>query len=134
MHPATTAVLGLALLGCPADREAGGGQDILPKRGATGSDPTILAAAPSCIVGLGTYRALAIAISASDLRGNVNLGTCQAMFAGEIATGEFNTSNATCYVEVELAGDCVEGTSYIVDLMVANESGGFTTASLRVRP
>ena len=127
---------GLTLFGCAGDeREEEAGRDTLPKRGETQADPTILSATSQCISGLGTYRAVGVTISASDLRGNPNLGTCERTLAGVSASGEFN-QNATCYVEIELQStECFDGRAdFVVDLVVSNESGGFTTASLRVRP
>ena len=134
--PAFIVISGLTLLGCADDgRVEGVGQDTLPKRGETQADPTILSATSHCSSGLGTYRAVGVTISASDLRGNPNLGTCEGSLAGVSAAGEFG-QNATCYVEIELPNtECIDGRAdFVVDLVVSNESGGFTTASLRVRP
>lgn len=133
MRVATTVFLGLAVFGCAVDEREGGGQDALPKRGASTADPTILSAGASCSADPGGFDAVAITVSASDLRGIPNLGSCQATIGGVSATGEFSNGNATCYALVTDT-NCVEGAPLVVDLVIANDSGGFTTASLTIRP
>ncbi len=133
MRAATTVIFGFALLGCAVDEREGGGKDTLPKRGATAGDPTILSAGATCSSDSGGFDAVAITVSASDMGGNTKLGSCQAMIGGASATGEFNTANATCYALVTDT-NCIEGSSLVVDLVIANSTGGFTTASLTLRP
>jgi len=67
-------------------------------------------------------------------KGNTNLGTCQVMIAGASGLGEFNTANATCYATINDTTCNESSSTFIVDVVVANSSGGFTTASLTVRP
>jgi len=133
MRAATTVIFGLGLLGCAVDEREGGGKDTLPKRGVVATDPTIIAATATCGASSSGFDSVGISVTASDMGGNTNLGTCQVKIAGASEVGEFNSSNGTCYAIFENTA-CNASSSFIVDLVIANESGGFTTASLTIRP
>jgi len=115
----------LVLLGaCAGNRDEG--SDTLPKRGERMTDPTIVSAAASCESGEHATKDIGVSVNASDPGGEMNLKSCAATIAGvtvESLIGEFG-----CHVLV--ARPCTPGQTFVIDLLVANDTGGFTEASV----
>lgn len=139
--------LGLGLFGCASDDGggAGGGDDTLPKRGEMASDPTIVSATAKCstcdseeCIGLPdgpppTNDYVRVHVNASDPMGDTNLGTCAGMLSNisdEDTYSDGSGSSSACNMFFKLA--CTAGQVHTVRITVANETGGVTTASVKL--
>ena|SRR5688572_7819685 len=129
-------VLGVLVAGCASDG-AGEGGDTLPKKGDAASDPTIVSATARCmddgVVIEGQPpppKTLTIRVAASDPMGEDNLGSVTVAVSGEMDIDQFYEGGATSYHPLDAA--CTAGTSYVLDITVANKTGGVTTASVDV--
>jgi hypothetical protein len=142
-------VLGLALAalgGCAtddSDGEAGGGSgsegsggggtggnggdDVLPKRGEMVGDPTIVSAVAKCHTPAGASPFWWIEVSASDPKGNQNLGMC-ATTVGEVTEQQIFDEDAGC--KIAFLEPCAAGEMKTVKILVSNETGGVTTATV----
>jgi len=134
MKVACLVVCALAL-GCGSDGNGGDGDDSLPKRGERDTDPTIVSATMDCIIdGTGTALTVAeIRVAASDPMGMANLGTATVTLEGmtDVDSGFSSGSANTSYHEFTF--NCARGTTYTVDIIVSNNTGGVTTASTKIR-
>jgi hypothetical protein len=123
-------VLILFIAACGTDGGAGDGKDVLPMRGTTATDPTIVSATASCYTDSEahvTYTSLKVA--GSDPAGMAHLGTCAATINGMTDSDSFGESSS-CYVRV--LGDCTVGAQIVAGITVSNDLGGVTTASTKV--
>lgn len=120
--------LSMLFVAC-SDGGGGGSVDTLPKRGERATDPTIVSASASCEGEL-MFKGLVVVIDATDPTA-ANLGTCAATADAIVAQGMFSMGGRCL---AELSHDCAIGTDYVVDLTIANKTGGVTTASVKVRP
>ena len=102
------------------------GNDVLPKRGERATDPTIVSSTASCQPNAATTLDVAVRTMASDPGGITNLGTCATTIAG--VTGEMTFSEGICNTVVKQP--CMHGETFVVDVLVSNETGGFTRASV----
>ena len=117
----------LLLLGA-CTGEGDGGGDTLPKRGERMTDPTIVSATASCESGSGATKDVGVQVNATDPGGAMNLKSCSATIAGvteESGIGEFGCS-------LLVHRPCTVGETFVVDLLVANDTGGFTDASVKL--
>jgi hypothetical protein len=130
-YEATMKLTWLLILGLAACAdERAGGDDVLPKRGERTTDPTIVSASASCEPINHTTDGFAVTVNASDPGGLPNLGTCAATVEG--ATREANFTDGGCYAVVERP--CTRGVPFVLDVLVANKTGGFTQASTTITP
>jgi hypothetical protein len=121
-------VLGLSLAACAGDG-GGDGNDALPKRGERTGDPTIVSATASCgLGGSGSTPTFFVKIDATDPMGKMNLGTCSATYAGTTDQGSFGEFGCN----LQVAHVCQAGDTAVVDMVVSNDTGGVTTASVRL--
>jgi hypothetical protein len=107
---------------------SGSGNDVLPKRGESTTDPTIVSASARCGGGEFSFKGLVIVIAATDAGGTENLGSCAVNLGGTTQQGTFEGS---CYVEA--SPTCTANTDYTVGITVSNNTGGITTASVKLR-
>jgi hypothetical protein len=133
----------LAVLGgCASDDNggAGGGDDTLPKRGEMTSDPTIVSAVATCScgadgdcqVGSPANAYVQIRVASSDPMGVANLGSCSGTLAGISDQDSYGDGSAgsDCYLYFKTT--CTAGQAHTVGLTVANDTGGVTTASVKI--
>lgn len=130
----------VALFGaCASDDNggAGSGEDTLPKRGELASDPTIVSAVASCSCGGeicdGTPGSEAsnvrVRVAASDPMGVSNLGNCAGTLEGITDQDSYGDgSDCNLYFQTP----CMAGQVHTVALTVSNDTGGVTTASVKV--
>ena len=118
-------VLGAAA--CTGDG-AGDGDDVLPKRGELSTDPTIVSAVAHCTTDLNNGSIVSLRIDGSDPGGGTNLSTCAGSM-GDLADQD-SYNGGVCYVG--FATTCTKGEAKIVDITVANKTGGVTTASIKL--
>ena len=117
---------GLVLLAaCTGGRE-GEGDDMLPKRGERATDPTIVSATVQCEASTGTLLEVGVRVSASDPGGLSNLSTCTGTIAGVDGDATFGEGGCRAHVK----RPCTVGQAFVVDVLVANKTGGFTQASV----
>lgn len=136
MKPFLVTFLVLAASACASDGVAGGGgdgDDTLPKRGEMASDPTIVSATADCHVANGptSPAAVEVNVDASDPMGQANLGSCAAVIGDETDQGGFGEGDS-CYLYFQNMM-CTAGETILVDLTVSNQTGGVTTASVRLK-
>ena len=135
--------LGLAAAACASDDGGGGGggtgEDTLPKRGELASDPTIVSAAARCsscgftdCLGSDPMNShVRVRIDASDPMGASNLGSCAGTLGSitdQDTYGDGNSGGCAVYFQTP----CTPGGSITVGLTVANDTGGVTTASVKL--
>ncbi len=136
-------ILVVALLGaCASDDNggAGSGEDTLPKRGELATDPTIVSAVASCScsgeICDGTPGAetshVRVRVAASDPMGVGNLGNCAGTLSGITDQDSYGDGSAgsDCYLYFQTT--CMAGQVHTVALTVSNDTGGVTTASVKV--
>jgi hypothetical protein len=131
--------LGLVLAACADDggTGAGSGNDTLPKRGELATDPTIVSATARCSCGgeicsggdPGTSH-VRVRVDGSDPNGVMNLGTCAGTLGDVMDQGSYTSSVCTLYFKTPAA--CVVGSVHTVGLTVSNDTGGVTTASVKL--
>ena len=115
----------VVLAACMSGREDEG-NDVLPKRGERMTDPTILSAIVQCEASTGTLLEVGIRVSASDPGGVSNLGTCTGTIAGIEGGATFGEGGCAAHVK----RPCTVGQAFVVTVLVANKTGGFTEASV----
>ena len=125
-----------ALSGCSSDG-AGSGADTLPKRGELVSDPTIVSATAKCSCGDGGCGSgdprtthVRVELSASDSMGEANLSTCAVTIGATSEQDGFYFS--TCVAYLAVTTPCAVGQVHTADIIVSNNTGGVTTASVDV--
>jgi hypothetical protein len=131
--------LGMVLVACADDGGggAGSGNDTLPKRGELASDPTIVSATARCSCGgeicsggdPGTSH-VRVRVDGSDPEGVMNLGTCAGTL-GEVTDQGSYTSNV-CTLYFKTPSPCAAGGVHTVGITVSNDTGGVTTASVKL--
>ncbi len=134
-----------ALLGACASDDSGGsgsGDDTLPKRGELATDPTIVSAAANCGCGGeicdGTPGSanthVRVRVAASDPMGVSNLGNCAGTLSGITDQDSYGDGSAgsDCYLYFQTPTACAAGQVHTVALTVSNDTGGVTTASVKV--
>lgn len=136
-----TVGLGLALAACASDEGGGGvgnGGDTLPKRGEMATDPTIVSATARCSCGGEVCSGgdpqngyVSVRVDGTDPKGQGNLATCAGTLAAVSDQGTYGEGNA-CSLYFKVATPCAVGSSVTVGLTVANDSGGVTTASVKL--
>ena len=99
---------------------------MLPKRGERSTDPTIVSASASCEGGSHATLDVAVRVAASDPGGVANLGTCAATIAGATTEEAFGEGSCVAYV----GRPCTPGQVFVIELLVSNDTGGFTDASV----
>lgn len=129
-------VIGLALSACASDDGGGGagaGNDTLPKRGEVSTDPTIVSATAYCSTGGDGGSAsdsyIEVKVAGSDPMGQPNLGTCAATIDSVTDQDSFGSSSS-CYLYIKSA--CQVGQVHTVGLTISNDTGGVTTASVKL--
>jgi hypothetical protein len=134
-------LLAFVFVGACASDDGGGagdGDDTLPKRGELATDPTIVSAVANCSCGGeicsgGTENThVRVRVAASDPEGVSNLGNCAGTLAGITDQDSYGDGSAgsDCYLYFKTA--CVANQSHTVALTVSNDTGGVTTASIKV--
>lgn len=131
---------GLVLAACADDggTGAGSGNDTLPKRGELASDPTIVSATARCSCGgeicsggdPGTSH-VRVRVDGSDPNGASNLGTCAATLGDVMDQGSYDGSSA-CTLYFKTPAACAAGAVHTVGITVSNDTGGVTTASVKL--
>ena len=112
---------------------AGDGGDALPKRGALASDPTIVSATAACRIASGPTvpPALSLQVDASDPAGKGHLSSCALTVGSMSGQDNFSDSGSSCYVYFQGMA-CTPGSTYTIGIVVSNDTGGVTTASVAV--
>lgn len=132
--------LGWALAGCADDGGggAGSGNDTLPKRGQVASDPTIVSATAQCSCGGNTCPGgdprtshVRVIVFGSDMAGASNLGSCAGTLLDVMAQGGYNGA-AACALYFKTPSPCAVGSSHAVGITLSNDTGGVTTASVKL--
>jgi hypothetical protein len=140
MMKTTLLVLGLGLGGllgaCADDGGSGGagsGNDTLPKRGERTTDPTIVSATARCSCGGEVCTGsdpqnayIHVSVAGSDPSGH--LGTCAGTLDAVMDQGSYDGGSCGLYFKTA----CTVGKPVTVGLTVANETGGVTTASVKL--
>ncbi|MBA3460223.1 MAG: hypothetical protein H0T46_09710 [Deltaproteobacteria bacterium] len=131
--------LGVALAACADDggSGAGSGNDTLPKRGELASDPTIVSATARCSCGGEICSGgdpgnshVRVRVDGSDPNGASNLGTCAGTLGDVMDQGSYSGSACTLYFKTPSA--CATGAVHTVGITVSNDTGGVTTASVKL--
>jgi hypothetical protein len=134
------AFVGLALTACGSDDNgpAGDGKDTLPKRGELSGDPTIVSATAQCSWGNDDVPApgdlpkyIELKVAGSDPAGQPNLGTCSVTMNSVSDQDSFGTSS-NCYMYLNKGSTCNAGEVATFGITVSNDTGGVTTASVKL--
>jgi hypothetical protein len=132
--------LGMVLVACADDggTGAGSGNDTLPKRGELATDPTIVSATARCSCGgeicsggdPGTSH-VRVRVDGSDPDGVSNLGSCAGTLGGVMDQGSYEGGSA-CTLYFKTPAPCAAGGVHTVGITVSNDTGGVTTASVKL--
>lgn len=130
----TALLLATMVAACASDDGgAGDGDDALPKRGALATDPTIVSATIDCQAAEGPTvpQALSLHVDASDPAGRGHLASCALTVGAMSGQDNFSETGSSCYVYFSGMA-CTPGATYTVGIVVSNDTGGVTTASVNV--